>query len=415
MPRGLDRKATRPVLSICIPTYNRSHLLMELLAELDQPGYLPFPVEIVVVDNASDDRGYEGICRLEPRNVAFRYYRHATNIGAVRNFCSAYRLARGEFCVHLCDDDHLIAPEIADIVATMRSNPMLGATFAAWQTRDRTTGAISERTSFENLTVYPNFKQLLAERLPGWSLFIPENAVMRTDVMARAAFPPSIENFAFGMIRLLLQFKAVRFSSKAFYQLVIETALDPTDGQRNSAHYRFEGWTALARGYSLLYYRATGIRLYQIEPGRDQMPYLLLLRNSIYEAHSDGRLAEAMETLDYLESITAAEMVVPDYVQTVRFYGAIDQTRLAVEILPDAPILALVGLTPHIEQLVRDVLQNVRSPLIAEQMDPAPGLDVENRAFLTLTDEQRDRIINDEGALPGYVFSMESLKVAFGF
>lgn len=415
MPQGIDRKGTRPVLSICIPTYNRSHLLMSLLAELDQPEYLPFPFEIIVVDNASDDRGYEGISRLVPRNFAFRYYRHATNIGAVRNFCSAYRLARGEFCVHLCDDDHLITPEVAAVVESMRGNPSVGATFAAWQTRDCRTGAISEKTLFEDLTVYPNFPQLLAERLPSWSLFIPENAVMQTDVMARAAFPPSIENFAFGMMRLLLQFKAVRFSSKAFYQLVTETSLDPTDGHRNSSHYHFEGWSALARGYSLFYYRATGTRLYQIESGRDQMPYLLLLRNSIYEAHGDGRLAEAMETLDYLESITAAELVVPDYGRTVRFYGAVDRMRLVIESLPDAPILALAGLTPEIEQLVRDALQNVRSSLIAQQVDAAPGLDVENRAFLTLTDEQRDRIIDEEGALPGYVFSMESLKIAFGF
>jgi glycosyltransferase involved in cell wall biosynthesis len=390
-------------------------LLTSLLTELDQPGYLPFPVEIVVVDNASDDRGYEGISRLVPRNFAFCYYRHATNIGAVRNFCSAYRLARGEFCVHLCDDDHLIAPEIAAIVETMRSNPGLGATFAAWQTRDRRTGAISETTVFEDLTVYPNFPQLLAERLPGWSLFIPENAVMQTDAMARAAFPPSIENFAFGMMRLLLQFKAVRFSSKAFYQLVTETSLDPADRPRNSAHYRFEGWSALARGYSLFYYRATGTRLYQIEPGRDQMPYLLLLRNSIYEAHGDGRLAEAMETLDYLESITAAELVVPDYMRTVRFYGAVDRMRAVIEDLPDAPILALAGLTPEIEQFVRAALQNVGSSIVLERADTACCLDVENRAFLTLTDDQRDRIIKDEGALPGYVFSMESLKLAFGF
>lgn len=411
----IDRKAPRPVLSICVPTYNRSELLTRLLAELDQPGFLPFAFEVMIVDNGSTDPGYAAISHYQPQHFTVRYHRHATNIGPLLNFCSAYRLARGEFCVHLCDDDHLIAPEIAAIVETMRSSPGVGATYAAWQTRDRVTGAISEKAQFEDLTVYPNFPQLLAERLPGWTLFIPENAVMRTDVMARTVFPPSIENFAFAMMRLLLQFKALRFSSKAFYQLVIETSVDPTDAHRNSAHYRFEGWSALARGYSLFYYRATGTRLYQIESGRDQMPYLLLLRNSIHEAHGDGRLAEAMETLDYLESITAADIILPDYMRTVRFYGAVDRMRKVIEILPDAPILALAGLTPQIEQLVRDALTNVGSPLIPEQVDPARSLDVENRAFLTLDDEQRDHIINDGGALPGYVFSMESLKVAFGF
>jgi glycosyltransferase involved in cell wall biosynthesis len=415
MRRRIDRKAARPVLSICIPTYNRSELLRQLLAELDQPGYLPFPIEVVVVDNASENPDYEAISEYQPQHVTFRYYRRPANVGVVRNLGGCYRLARGEFCVHLSDDDHLIPDELARIVGTMQAHPGIGATFAAWQTVDRRTGAISEKTSFEDLTVYPNFPQLLAERLPGWSLFIPENAVMRTDIVARATFPPAVQHFAFSLLRLLLQFKAVRFSSKAFYQLVIETSDDPANNLRASSRYQFDGWSALARGYGLFYYRATGRRLHPIKAGRDEMPYLLLLRNSIYEAHSDGRLAEAMETLDYLESITAAELVVPDYVRTVRLYGAIDQMRLAVEILPDAPILALVGLTPEIEQLVRDGLHNVRSSLALERVYPPPGLDVENRAFLTLTDEERDRIINDEGALPGYVFSMESLKVAFGF
>ena len=86
----------RPVLSICIPTYQRSRLLAPLLRELDAPGYLPFSFEVVVADNASADAGYEEIARYQPANYTLRYYRNQQNIGAIPNLFGVLRRAQGE-------------------------------------------------------------------------------------------------------------------------------------------------------------------------------------------------------------------------------------------------------------------------------------------------------------------------------
>jgi glycosyltransferase involved in cell wall biosynthesis len=411
----MDRKAARPALSICIPSYNRADMLAPLLRELDQPGLFPFPYEIVVVDNASPDPGYDAIGRFTPLHCAFRYYRRVSNIGGVRNFIGAYRLARGELCVVLADDDYLIASEVIAIVEAMLANPTLGATYAAWQAIDRSDRSIDDRFHFEDMTVFPAFPQALAERIGGWSLAIPENAIMRTDIVARAAYSSSVQNFAFTLLRQMLLFRSIRFSSRAFYQLTTDSPRDLAQGGRASSSYRFEGWSSMARGYSHFHFRATGERLFELKAGREEMIYLQLIRNAVYEAQNQGRMAEALEALDHLQSLTAIEMVTPEYERTLRFLASIDQMRIAIETLPDAPILTLVGIDHGIEELVRDTMSKAGSSLCLETVMSKTDLEVEGRAFLALTDLDRGRIIDEDGALPGYVFSIESLKTAFGF
>ncbi len=410
----MDRKSARPALSICIPSYNRAAMLADLLRELDQPGLFPFRYEIVVVDNASPDPGYDAIGQFTALHCQFRYYRRTINIGGVRNFISAYRLARGELCVVLADDDYLIASEVIAIVEAMLANPTLGATYAAWQAIDRSDGSIDDRFHFEDMTVFPAFPQALAERIGGWNLTIPENAIMRTDIVARAAYSSSIQNFAFSLLRQMLLFRPIRFSSRAFYQLATSPA-DLAQGGRTSSSYRFEGWSSMARGYSHFHFRATGKRLFELAAGREEMIYLQLIRNAVYEAQNQGRMAEALEALDHLESLTAIEMVTPEYERTLRFLASIDQMRIAIETLPDAPILTMVGIDRGIEELVRDTMSKAGASLHLETVMSNTGLHVEGRAFLALTDLDRARIIDEDGALPGYVFSIESLKIAFGF
>ncbi len=110
----MSEETQNPLLSIVIPTFNRSELLRRLLGQLDEEDYLPFPFEVIVVDNASSDPAYEAIRALRLRNYAYRYYRHGRNIGAARNIFGSYRLARGQFSMHLCDDDYLLPAAVAD-------------------------------------------------------------------------------------------------------------------------------------------------------------------------------------------------------------------------------------------------------------------------------------------------------------
>jgi glycosyltransferase involved in cell wall biosynthesis len=415
LAQTLDVDRNRPVLSICVPSYNRSALLLERLAELDAPDFLPFPYEVIVVDNASTDPGYLAVAAARPANHAFRYYRRSKNIGGEPNIFMSYRLARGEFCVHLCDDDHLITDQLAVIVANMRATPHVIATYAAWHTIDVTTRETVERHSFGDLLVQPGEAETLARALPEWSLSIPENAVYRTDAIARASFPRSVNNYPFTLLQRLFAFGAIHFSSKPYYMMTIDRVGNLVDGGRMSSSYRFVGWSALARSFGIFHHWATGERLYCIGSGIERKLFLNLNRNAVYEAQHQGRLTEALEVLDYLDSITDLELVTPEYRSTLRFLASIEAVGATALNLPGVDCLQLVGLDVSIEALVRQTIVDSDIELSLRAAPFPLGLDPSGSAFLTMTDLARDQIIQLYGLPPGFVFSLESLKLAFGF
>lgn len=103
-------------LSICIPTYNRAGVLVELLESIvrDTPPGLRERLEICISDNASgDDTGdrVEAFAKASPVSVVYR--RNATNLGADQNYLNAVALASGEYCWLMGSDDG-IAPGLVE-------------------------------------------------------------------------------------------------------------------------------------------------------------------------------------------------------------------------------------------------------------------------------------------------------------
>lgn len=102
-----------PLLSICIPTYNRERYLKECLDSITcqfTDENIRRQVEIIISDNASDDntagmvRGYQ----LSFDNIF--YSRNESNLGYDRNVEKAVYQAKGNFIWTLCSDE-LIKPD----------------------------------------------------------------------------------------------------------------------------------------------------------------------------------------------------------------------------------------------------------------------------------------------------------------
>ena len=67
-----------PLLSICVPTYNRSRYLASLLEGLvAQIGDFPHPFELVISDNASTDDTPAVVCALLGPRCRSARLRHA--------------------------------------------------------------------------------------------------------------------------------------------------------------------------------------------------------------------------------------------------------------------------------------------------------------------------------------------------
>lgn len=92
-----------PLVTIGIPTFNRSQFLKQTLqsaATQDYPN-----IEIIISDNASTDTTSE-ICTLFcANNENFKYHRHSLNCGGTENFNTVLKLATGSYFMWLGDDD----------------------------------------------------------------------------------------------------------------------------------------------------------------------------------------------------------------------------------------------------------------------------------------------------------------------
>ena len=115
------RAAAIPLLSICIPTFNRADLL-ELCLSTVLPQVLQFAdeVECVVSDNASSDRT-AAVMSEYTKLYSLRYFRNEENIGIIANITKcASELALGEFILMIGDDDTLCAGSLEKILRLLR-------------------------------------------------------------------------------------------------------------------------------------------------------------------------------------------------------------------------------------------------------------------------------------------------------
>lgn len=109
------------LLTIAIPTWNRSEKLDEQLSRLSCVS--PGPWEILVADNGSVDETRACLRAWESRldgTVRFRWHSHDHNIGFDANVLWLYEQSRGKFVWMLSDDDEfdpkLVTPDLTEVL-----------------------------------------------------------------------------------------------------------------------------------------------------------------------------------------------------------------------------------------------------------------------------------------------------------
>jgi len=117
---GDPSASNRPLLTIAIPTFNRSGLLAGLLAMLE-PQLLQFPqIELLISNNASEDDTSSVVAATAERfaalNIPFEFHNHTASLGGDGNFNFCFQQARGHF-FWLCGDDDFILPgSVAQVI-----------------------------------------------------------------------------------------------------------------------------------------------------------------------------------------------------------------------------------------------------------------------------------------------------------
>ncbi len=96
-----------PKISICIPTYNYAHFIVDAINSVLSQTFTDF--ELIIVDNCSTDNTKEIVEGYQKKDYRIRYFRNKSNIGLVGNLNRCISLAQCEFVKILCADD-LLAP-----------------------------------------------------------------------------------------------------------------------------------------------------------------------------------------------------------------------------------------------------------------------------------------------------------------
>jgi len=113
----------KPILSICIPTYNRAEFLSEAIESVLNQLTEDIKVEICISDNASTDNTEELVKKYQEKEICnIIYHKNHENIGADRNFLKVVEIANGEYCWYLGSDDKISPSSINKILNEISNN-----------------------------------------------------------------------------------------------------------------------------------------------------------------------------------------------------------------------------------------------------------------------------------------------------
>jgi glycosyltransferase involved in cell wall biosynthesis len=117
-------ESKQPILSICIPTYNRADYLIENLKVLiPQIKIFSNEVELLISDNASNEENYVKLRNfLCNQDCPHLFFRHEKNIGGNANFNFISGKAIGDYLFLLGDDDILSSSFLEIVLPYLRSH-----------------------------------------------------------------------------------------------------------------------------------------------------------------------------------------------------------------------------------------------------------------------------------------------------
>ena len=170
-------------VSICIPTYNyRQYLPDAIDSALDQDYS---DIEVVVVDNFSDDGTPELLEEYRQRDDRIVIHRNPRNIGMTANFNRSMELARGKYVKFLCADDTLEKNCVSEMVDVLETHPdvaLVGCRRSIFDNDKRTIGA----TGYAHKTFSSSGREVIRECYFKGNLIGEPTAVLfrKVDVIA---------------------------------------------------------------------------------------------------------------------------------------------------------------------------------------------------------------------------------------
>ena len=125
----------KKILTICIPTYNKIHLIIPLLCSIKNAiKTYDNHINLIVSENFSNDENKNNLKEYNARNPFFILYQHDINIGAIENIYFLSTKVNTEYVWFLSDDDLLRIDTIEKIFNILYVNRNINLMFINHQT-----------------------------------------------------------------------------------------------------------------------------------------------------------------------------------------------------------------------------------------------------------------------------------------
>ena len=118
---GIPPRAVK--ISVCIPTYNHAHFLVDAVESVRAQTVKEF--ELVIVDNCSTDNTKEVVEKMMAGDNRITYVCNETNVGPVGNLNRCILHAQGEYLTILCADDVLAPTFLEKMSAALDDDPVV--------------------------------------------------------------------------------------------------------------------------------------------------------------------------------------------------------------------------------------------------------------------------------------------------
>lgn len=208
-----------PLVSFCVPTYNRGRYLESLLFSMTEHlAEFPYEYEVFISDNASDDDTQAIVDRYRSQ-LPIRYVRQEENRGGRANYQYMMVNALGRYVIYVADDDGVIGRRVTQVIAQMEANPDVGIAYAPWKlldlVADEDLGQFYEQD--RDVRIERGDQRGLLDTLLRYSIF-PEIYVCRRELLLRVM--PRIHMqayYAFVHASEFVQHAPVLFLAEPYY------------------------------------------------------------------------------------------------------------------------------------------------------------------------------------------------------
>lgn len=171
------------LLSICIPTFNRSvyldACLKRVFVETQGQEHL---VNVLVSDNASTDDTQAVVAKYQNMGLDIKYNKHSENLGTEKNFLSLYEKAETKYFWLLSDDDYVV-PGVLKNILPLLQNDDYGVIYLNNMWYDEIPAVIEPVADFK--TVAYDDKIDFLKRVTYWITFISGNIINKSVLLGK--------------------------------------------------------------------------------------------------------------------------------------------------------------------------------------------------------------------------------------